>query len=140
MSETMIPGAAMEADNSTGGATNSLYRLAMALPYAIFAGLVALLIYCHLRGEPVNVSDEDGLVEWATVVAFGLIAALSFTAAIVHRSRMSRAQVILIVLLGLVALMAIGEELSWGQRWFGFEPPESMKSGGGGAGRWATTT
>ncbi len=135
MANITIPGAAGPAEGATGAnerPANPLYRLAMATPYAIFAGLVGLLIYCQVRGEPFNVSKEDGLIEWATVAAFALCGVVALAAAVVNRSRLSKAQMILIVLVGLVAFTAVGEELSWGQRYFGFTPPESMKSGGGG--------
>ena len=128
----MIPGAAMPAEGADARPANPLYRVAMAMPYAILAGLIGLLIYCHVNGEPFNVSNEDGLIEWATVVSFGLCGILAVTAAVTNWRRMSRAQKILIILMAAVAFTAVGEELSWGQRYFGFTPPEAMKSGGGG--------
>jgi len=132
MTEIMIPGAAVPADGSAGRPSNPLYRVAMAMPYAVIAGLIGLLVYCHVSGEPFNVSNEDGFIEWATVVSFGLCGILAVTAALTNWGRMSRAQAILIILMGLVAFMAVGEELSWGQRYFGFTPPEGMKSDEGG--------
>ncbi len=132
VAEIMIPGAATPTEGPDSRPSNPLYRMAMAMPYAILAGLIALLIYCHVKGEPFNVSKEDGLIEWGTVVAFGLCGAIALTAALTNRSRLSKAQMILIILVGLVAFAAVGEELSWGQRYFGFTPPEGMKSDEGG--------
>jgi len=132
VSDIMIPGAPVSPDGPPQLPSNRLYRIAMAVPYAIFAGLIGLMIYCQIKGETFNVSSEDGLIEWATVVAFGLCGVLALTAAITNRSRLSRAQIILIILVGLVAFVAVGEELSWGQRYFGFTPPEGMKSHEGG--------
>ena len=57
---------------------------------------------------------------------------IALLAAMTNWSRLSRAQIILILLVGLVAFVAVGEELSWGQRYFDFAPPEGMKSHDGG--------
>jgi len=127
----MIPGVETSSEGPNKP-SNPLYRVAMAVPYAVLAGLIGLMIYCQINGETFNVSNEDGLIEWATVAAFGLCGVLALLAAITNRPRLSRAQMILIVLVGLVSFLAVGEELSWGQRYFDFAPPEGMKSDDGG--------
>ena len=133
MPTEMIPGATRPASGEPARKPNPLYSVAMACPYAIAAGLVGLLVYSHLYGEPFRVSIEDGFIEWATVVSFALCGLLAAGAAVTKWSLLSRAQKVLVILFAVVAFAAVGEEISWGQRYFGFKPPESMKSGGGGA-------
>jgi hypothetical protein len=65
--------------------------------------------------------QEDGWAEWGTVFAFGLACGLFLLRARAGRGLLER--------LGLVALAAFclfvaGEEISWGQRLLGFQPPE----------------
>ena len=108
-----------------------LYYLAMVLPYVMAASLIALLIYCEVYHEPFNVSAEDGLLESATCAAFGLIFLLSLAAIFLRGSQFSRPQRVVLIVFALIALVAVGEELSWGQRIFGFAPPESMTSHSG---------
>lgn len=111
---------------------SALYLLAMSVPYLLTASMVALAIYLRFRPEPIAVSREDGLVEWATCACFLLCALVSGLAAWTKRGALRRRQVILLLVVCGLSLMAVGEELSWGQRWWGFEPPESMRSGQGG--------
>ena len=109
-----------------------LYPVALVVAYLLVAAAVALVVYCHVNGAPFNVTDEDGLVEWATVAAFSVCGLLAAAAAVSGWRQMSRAQRVLICLFAAAAFMAVGEELSWGQRFWGFRPPEAMVSGGGG--------
>lgn len=110
-----------------------LYAVSMVVPYVLTAGLLVLLIYCHVNSEPFNISGEDGFVEWGSTVSLSLCALLAMTAAWTHRRELTRAQVILLVVFALVALGAVGEELSWGQRLLGFKGPLSMDTHGGAA-------
>lgn len=67
---------------------------------------------------------EDGVLEWATALAF--IAAVLFSIRLARRLAQDR-EVWLAVLYGLLALallFATLEEISWGQRVFGLETPE----------------
>lgn len=105
---------------------HGLYKLSMAVPYALTAALLGLLIYCHLHGEPFRISKEDGLVEWSTILAFCLCGALALTAACAHRRLLRRPQIVLLVVFGLAAFLAVGEELSWGQRIFGLKAPAAL--------------
>ena len=67
---------------------------------------------------------EDGFTEWATVVAFLIILLISVRR--VWTLRASRRKTFLLVtgLLALMAFFAVGEEISWGQRFIGVESPE----------------
>ncbi len=125
-----VPGA-VESD-ATAPPSHRLYPLAMGLAYLVPAAMLGLVGWCVAHGEPMNISGEDGLVEWATVVAFALCSLVAIVALVVHRSCLTRAQRILLTVFALGCLVAVGEEISWGQRIFGFSPPESLASGSGG--------
>ena len=75
-----------------------------------------------------SLTREDGPVEWATVLALlGLSALL-----IVELRALSKSAPAIVrpagYFLSVLCLLAAGEEISWGQRLFGFETPESLKS------------
>ncbi|MBW2243059.1 MAG: hypothetical protein JRH01_13830 [Deltaproteobacteria bacterium] len=65
-----------------------------------------------------RISQEDGPVEWATVWAFVLAAAAHLGIAATHRGMATLYGLTLAVFCIVVA----GEEISWGQRLFGFSP------------------
>lgn len=102
-------------------------KVLVAVPYLIAVGWVALLFYCNSRGEPFNVSAEDGYLEWATCVFFFTTAVMALLATTVSRVPMVRRQRVFLVVFAVVCLLAIGEELSWGQRIFGFDPPTTAE-------------
>jgi hypothetical protein len=98
----------------------------IAATVAVLAVLFALLVYCHICGrEPFNYTDEDGLVERGAVVSFFACAGAAIAGAAGMKA-LTRRQRVFLLIFGLLCLAAIGEELSWGQRLFGFEPPKSM--------------
>lgn len=71
---------------------------------------------------------EDGLVEWTTFF-FALIAACA--AGWITYCRWTdgyRSQAVLFGLFTLALVFLAGEEISWGQRVFGFETPESLEN------------
>jgi hypothetical protein len=70
----------------------------------------------------VAISQEDGSVEWATFLSFVLAA--GFLVAVVRKASPSRWFQGACVLLALFCLAVAGEEISWGQRLFGFKPPD----------------
>ena len=102
------------------------------LPYFTFAGLLAMIWYCVQGGgeKPLGlmISEEDGFLEWGTCAAFAVAGFMGFCAAIIKRKTLTKNQIIFLVIFSAVCLMAVGEELSWGQRIFGFAPPESMET------------
>jgi len=100
----------------------------LVLPYLIAVGWVALLFYTNISGDSFRFIREDGPLEWGTVVFFGLAAALAVAAAAASRVPMTRRQRAFLVVFALVCLVAIGEELSWAQRIFGFRPPKMAES------------
>ena len=66
--------------------------------------------------------QEDSVLEWGEVLAYGALAVIS--ARVAHRSRGLVA--IAYGLLAVAALLAIGEELSWGQRLFHLTTPGTV--------------
>ena len=67
---------------------------------------------------------EDLLLEWTQVIAYLLVFAMAVIAAPRLWPRRDHVATFVVVGLGLVSLVSIGEELSWGQRLIGFTTPE----------------
>lgn len=90
------------------------------------ADIVALtLTALAARSESLYASyaQEDGVIEWATT--FGFLAAAVLCARRLRRPR-SLPLLEVVVRVGFIAfcVLVAGEEISWGQRLFGFQPPE----------------
>jgi hypothetical protein len=98
--------------------------LLAAIPVGIaFVGL-STLPFPRLYGLLAN---EDGLVEWAQVVALIVVlaACVSLAIALWRVDRRSLAALYAVAAIG--AMFVIGEEISWGQRILGFATPESLE-------------
>ena len=67
---------------------------------------------------------EDALLEWTQVIAYLVIVATALTAAPGLWRQGDHVATGVVVGLGLVSLLSVGEELSWGQRLIGFTTPE----------------
>ena len=65
---------------------------------------------------------EDGVVEWATVAVYLILAAWIFRRIAVQKGPLPLAYIVLLVFCLFVAL----EEISWGQRLFGWSTPDWM--------------
>ena len=88
--------------------------------------LNALFFRYLLVGDPRTYQTlllEDGLVENLTAVAFFLAGLLLFATALADRSGFRRG---IYMLGGLVMTFVCGEEISWGQRIFGFATPDFL--------------
>ncbi len=98
-------------------------RFARSLPHlTLFAVLGSFLVLAE-RKSPLytKLLQEDGWAEWATFTAFSIAAFFGIRAAReVSAPRLARVSALL---LGLFCLFVAGEEISWGQRLFGFRPP-----------------
>ena len=66
--------------------------------------------------------QEDEFLEWGTFWAFFSAAAVFVYAAVLQRRKEGRRPWFFLVL-ALFCLFAAGEEISWGQRLFGYRPP-----------------
>lgn len=69
-----------------------------------------------------TIAQEDGPVEWATFVAFVLAAA--WFVVVVRKRGSGWLFTTACLLLAAFCLVVAGEEISWGQRLFGFKPPD----------------
>jgi len=69
-----------------------------------------------------SIAQEDGVVEWATVLAY--VFAAGWLLVVVRKLSPSWWFKGATLLLALFCLGVAGEEISWGQRLFGFKPPE----------------
>ncbi len=95
----------------------------------LLAASLGLFAYgtAYVWDDPVAFRDwirEDGLVEWLTVVGFLACAVVAFRTAAALRAEGGRAAAARCwTLLAFVLLFACGEEISWGQRIFGWDSP-----------------
>jgi hypothetical protein len=104
------------------------------LPTALAAiAIAALYAALTLGSDFVDVFvEEDGPVEWLGAIGLFAGAGLFFAAFVVARRRggaavgLSRLGVWALLALALALFVAGGEEISWGQRLFGWGTPESI--------------
>ena len=88
---------------------------------------VAAVLHDQFASAYHLVTQEDGVVEWATFWAF--VASFSLFSWAVARPGQSIWSRLYLLGLGLGCLLIALEEISWGQRIFGFRPPEAFLSG-----------
>src|SRR6185503_3542289 len=69
-----------------------------------------------------GIAQEDGIVEWATFLAF--VFAAGWLLVVVRKQSPSWWFKGATILLALFCIVVAGEEISWGQRLFGFKPPD----------------
>jgi hypothetical protein len=106
------------------------HRAARNASRAQLAALVTVeviaLAMCVLAGSSERtwsaVAQEDGIVEWATFLAF--VIAAGYLVVVVRRVAPSWWYQGACLLLAAFCLVVAGEEISWGQRLFGFKPPD----------------
>jgi len=67
---------------------------------------------------------EDALLEWGQVLAYGVVVVIAAATLRGHWREGAISAAVVIAGLALVSLLAIGEELSWGQRIVGFSTPD----------------
>lgn len=85
--------------------------------------VIAVLAYAAFPEQFVRLCDEDGFIENLTSLAF-LIAGVAF----LYQCRKSEFRSIVTAGLGVLCVVAAGEEISWGQRVFGIQTPESLRA------------
>ncbi len=83
---------------------------------------VFVYMYCQFPDQFVRLCDEDGIIENLTSLAF-LVASVAF----LHHARKGNFQKLLTAGLGLLCVVAAGEEISWGQRVFGIQTPDAVR-------------
>ena len=89
---------------------------------------VALATLYSDPGLLYTVSREDGLVEWATVAALVLLALRLAYELLRPPAALAKGQRAAGWALAVLALIAAGEEISWGQRIFGFETGQTLQA------------
>lgn len=106
------------------------HRLAQQTSRSLFAALVTIeaiaLSMIFVAGADKDqwsaLAQEDGIVEWATFLAF--VMAAGWLVVVVRKLSPSWWFKGACFLLALFCLVVAGEEISWGQRLFGFKPPD----------------
>ena len=93
----------------------------MVVAGATVLGLFFLALELVSRGTLIDLSVEDGLIEYLTALIF-LVAGVLFLV-VAARRPVSR---IWNICLGLGCVFVAGEEISWGQRLLGLTTPESL--------------
>ena len=75
-----------------------------------------------------RLAREDGVIEWATVAAFALAGALHVAHArrALRAHRAPRLELVGRAAFAVFCAFVAGEEISWGQRLFGFKPPDAF--------------
>ena len=108
------------ADWQLKGSTATTLFVLPAFGAVLLAGLLAL----HRPLFSLLV-QEDSVIEWSTAAALAITAALSGVVALQLRHRELRTQASAYALGALLFVLAVGEEISWGQRLFGFQGPDA---------------
>lgn len=106
------------------------HRAARGASRALLAALITVeviaIAMCVLAATSertwASIAQEDGSIEWATFVAF--VMAAGWLALVVRRISPSWWYQGATLLLAAFCLVVAGEEISWGQRVFGFKPPD----------------
>ena len=88
----------------------------------IIVGLVSSYVSVDLFEK--HYINEDGAIEWLTVVGLVLVSCVCFYRSVTLRSKRPSQFIALTLLLGFVFLFVAGEEISWGQRIFQFQSPD----------------
>lgn len=109
----------------------SLHRFAnVSLLIIVFCAVIGLLYVALAEwllapSTRAAIGQEDGLVEYATALIF---LGCAVGAALVARQVPRRSYRVTHMLLAVGFVFFVGEEISWGQRLFGFGAPETLKT------------
>ena len=91
--------------------------------------LLFALVLSHINPQDFTerFAVEDGFVEWSTSIALFAAFVVSVRRFIRSRHRFRLAGKLILLFVAFVCIFGAGEEISWGQRVFGIETPESFK-------------
>jgi hypothetical protein len=98
-------------------------------PLVFGVALVACLMSHGMSNEDFMfhwVAREDGFLEWLTVIALLCSAVFCWRTCWTMRQASSGLFLSCLAIYGAVLFFGMGEEISWGQRLFGIETPESL--------------
>jgi hypothetical protein len=93
-----------------------LYLMIVALLIILF---YSVFIFFDVE-TVMDLGDEDHFFEWLTCIFFLAASAVIFSTYFKRKN-------LFFLILGIVFLIGAGEEISWGQRIFGIETPETME-------------
>jgi hypothetical protein len=117
-----------------GQLRDSADRWGLPFGFVVFLNLTAILAVPLLAalffvGRPAFrlILDEDGIVENAQVLLWAASAAVGAVIALDRVRRGHRMQALLWAAFVLAGIFIVGEEISWGQRLFGFETPDVLE-------------
>jgi hypothetical protein len=108
-------------------AWNVSQRTALVLFILPFSGLVVVGLDLVHGDLGLRLFAEDSAVEWLTAVTILATSGLAGIMAMILWREGLRAQAFAYGLLCVASLLAAGEEISWGQRLFGVETPDSVR-------------
>lgn len=103
-----------------------MHRLPVFLTLIFTWWLVLATRYGNDRSLLLQVTREDGPIEWATVIALMLLAIVVAKGLLPAPAALSKSKRLLGWALVALSVMAAGEEISWGQRILGFETGKTM--------------
>lgn len=95
----------------------------------VYVSITLFFVIVFLKFEELFhwLTEEDMLVEWSTFVLFFLAFVISTRKIWLEYNKKSYFDWFMI-LIAIGCLFVAGEEISWGQRFFGFDTPEMIKS------------
>lgn len=117
--------AAVSANSAAWGISPPATWALLVTPLAV--AVVALLAAGLAPSAFIRATDEDGPVEWFQVLILLATTALFGLAAIRLWERSSRLVAVAFVIAVVGAIAVAGEEISWGQRLFGFSTPAELE-------------
>ena len=111
-----------------GGLASSLWRFdtAVALSLAALAVLNLVHNFTPLAGVFRPEVGDGGLVENLTITVMLFPAVIFLGHLVTGRSRSGHFGPVVMIVISLVLIAGFGEEVSWGQHWFGLAVPEAI--------------
>lgn len=104
--------------------TSTREWLFQAVPFVTALVLIICFVIARESESPaLNFSKEDGLLEWGSVFFLFACALFTLAALTLEKARLTVNQSRFLKVFLVLLLLGIGEELSWGQRIFGWEVP-----------------
>lgn len=101
------------------------YRTLLVAPLLFHAAFLALAVVDPASYQ--ELTDEDGIVEWLQFATLLLGGGLFLALARQSRSSGLSVRAVTAVLAGVAILIVAGEEISWGQRVFGWVTPDVLQ-------------
>lgn len=103
--------------------------LAPTLAYSLFAAMLFLYWIVYIMAPEFHgrvIQGEDRVVEWITFAGFFGACLVTVFLLVRHRSALPRGAILYFAMVCLFFFACAGEEISWGQRLFGFKTPPGI--------------